>query len=125
LLPSPPLESFPTFVESLGVLDPTIFEQTQALHYFSPIPGCGLQTPSDQSDAQHTFVHTILYPKDALAPRKAIEFFFHRTTSHPLLNTLLFIHLLLALLLSTSMFALAHVPFPQVKFPSMMMLQPN
>jgi hypothetical protein len=86
LLPSTPLESIPTYVESHGILDPTVFEQIQALHYFFPIPGCGLQTPGDQSDAQHTLVHTILYPKDAPTLRKAIKFFFHKTISHPLLS---------------------------------------
>jgi hypothetical protein len=49
LLPSPPLEFFPTYVEFHGILDPIIFERTQTLHYFSPIPSYGLQTQGDQS----------------------------------------------------------------------------
>jgi hypothetical protein len=50
LLPSPPLEFFPTYVEFHGILDPIIFERTQTLHYFSPIPSYGLQTQGDQSN---------------------------------------------------------------------------
>jgi hypothetical protein len=40
LFPSPPFEFFPTFIEFHGVLDPIVFEQTQALHYFFPILAC-------------------------------------------------------------------------------------
>jgi hypothetical protein len=51
LPPSPPLESFPTYVEFHGILDPNVYEQTQAQHYFSLILACGLQTLGDQSNA--------------------------------------------------------------------------
>jgi len=53
---------FPTSIESHEVLDPIVFEQTRALHYFSPIPAYGLQIPTDQSNAQHVLTHTILCP---------------------------------------------------------------
>jgi hypothetical protein len=51
LLPSPPFESFPSFVESHGFFYPIVFEQTQNMHYSSPIPICGLEIQGDQYDA--------------------------------------------------------------------------
>ncbi len=90
-MPPPPLESFPTFIESHGVLDPTVFEQTQALHYFSPILDCGCQFLKDQSDVQRALAHRILThkilcPVDAPILNKTTEFFSHGIVSHPLLS---------------------------------------
>ncbi len=78
------LSLFQLLVESHGVFDPT-----RALHYFSPIGACGVQTPGDQSSAQCALVHIILYFKDVPTLRKVAEFFFHRTASHLLLSWLM------------------------------------
>jgi hypothetical protein len=77
------LDFFFTFVESHGVLDLIVFEQSQDMHYSSPNPIYGLHTQGDQYNAQHTLTHTVLCPTNAPTPRKAIRFFFHRTTSRP------------------------------------------
>lgn len=89
LLPCPPLGFLKTFVESHGVFDLIIFEQTQDMHYSSPIPVYGLHTHGDQYGAQHTFAHTVLCPIDGPTPRKVIRFFFHKTASHPPLSWLM------------------------------------
>jgi hypothetical protein len=82
LPPSPPLKSFPTSIESYGVFDPIVHEQTQVQHYFSPIPTCGLQTLGDQSDVQRAIIHIILCPANAPTLKKVAIFFSHRTISH-------------------------------------------
>jgi len=82
LLPFLTFESFPSFIESHGVFYPIIFEQTQDMHYSSPIPICGLQTQGGQYDARRTFAHTILCPIDALTLKKIAELFSHKTNSH-------------------------------------------
>jgi hypothetical protein len=75
-----------TFVKFHGVLDLIVFEQAQDMHYSSPIPVYGLHTQGDQYNVQHTLTHTILCLADVPTPRKAINFFFHRTASHPSLS---------------------------------------
>jgi hypothetical protein len=85
-LPPPFLKSFPTSIQSQKAFDPTVFEQTQALHYFSPILAHGLQILYDQFSVQHAFTYTILCCVYAPTPNKIDEFFSHRTTSCPSLS---------------------------------------
>jgi hypothetical protein len=51
LLPSLPLRIFLASIEFHGILDPIVSEQTQDLHYSSPIPIHGLQIQGDQYGA--------------------------------------------------------------------------
>jgi hypothetical protein len=69
-------------MESHGVLDLIIFDQTYDMHYSSPIPFCGLQTQGDQYDVQYALAHTLLCFANIPTPRK-VGFFSHMTVSHP------------------------------------------
>ncbi len=80
---------FKTFVESHGLLNLIVFEQTQDMHYSSPIPVYALHSQGDQYNVQLTPAHIILCPADVLTPRKVIGFFFHKTVSHPSLSWLM------------------------------------
>jgi hypothetical protein len=82
LFPSPPLESFRTFIESHGVFNPIVSNQTSALHYFSHVPACGFQTLKDQFDVHGVLIHIILYHANAPTPRKVVKFCSHKTISH-------------------------------------------